>query len=341
MRAPDLRLGVALRPNPCLQSVERGALGPCGLLHCLLSLCVGRHRIPRIHVAHPLHLQFLVRLFLFRHARQADVQERARPALPATYGEVPVGQRVGVSPVEGVMNGKLREPCAGVLQCPFQPVGGDYLVVPGSAARVHRGDCSVAKVSEGAERVEGGLRHGRRVAPLRPQRPPPLESLRSPRLDLDDHRIAVGGWLRLLFEEEELRRGPLFFRERHPHRAVGVSGDDHVGTDTNRNSLRVLGVGGIDQPPGPLHRVCHHRLKRVAHFHRRQRLLAGGIGRLVVCRGVPEGAAAVAHRRGAHLYVSLCVEPRRRAGKYIRPRIRCGAGSVDSRSRHVACSSVL
>ena len=258
VRPPTVALGVTLPAHPRLQGVQRGALGLLRLLDGFLSLCVGRHRVPCLVVAHLLVLY--LRLFArFRRSRQADRQEGAASALPAGCGEVPLRQRVGVRPAPDLVSGKLTEPLAGVPQGPLQPCGGNPLPVPGASPRVHRGDHRVPQVTELAERVEGGLGHRRRVAALGSQRSPAAERLRPPRLDLDDHRVAVGGTVRLSLEEEE---------------------------------LRVLGIGGIDLPARPLHRPHHHRLKGVARLHRRQRLLAGGVRGFVARRGVPEGAAA-------------------------------------------------
>ena len=114
------------------------------------------------------------------------------------------------------------------------------------------------------------------MAALRSQGSPALERLRSPRLDLDDHWIAVGGSFRFLVEEEQLRRSRFVSLYRHPHRAVRVSGDQQVRAEAHRDLLRVLGVGGIDLPARPLHRPHHHWLQGVARLHRRQRVLAGG-----------------------------------------------------------------
>ena len=289
--APHRRFRVTLTAHPPLQGVQRGALGLFGLLDGFLSLCVGRHRVPCLFVAHLLVLY--LRLFArFRRSRQADRQEGAASALPAGCGEVPLRQRVGVRPAPDVVSGKLTEPLAGVPQGPLQPCGGNPLPVPGASPRVHRGDHRVPQVAELAERVEGGLGHRRRVAALGSQRLPALERLRSPRLDLDDHRVAVGGTVRLSLEEEELRRSRFVPLYRQPHRAVGVSGDQQIGADAHRHLLRVLGIGGIDVPARPLHRPHHHRLQGVARLHRRQRGLAGGIRGFVARRGVPEGAAA-------------------------------------------------
>ena len=116
-----------------------------------------------------------------------------------------------------------------------------------------------------------------------------------------------------------IQSGTGFRVQRHPHRAVGVTGDDHVRAYPHRHRLRVLGIGGIDLPASPLHRPRHHRLEGVARLHRRQRFLAGRIRGFVVGRGVPEGAAAVQGRRGPHLQVAVGVEPRRRTGEDLRP----------------------
>ena len=115
--------------------------------------------------------------------------------------------------------------------------------------------------------------------------------IRPPRLDLDDHRVAKDGGIRLSLEEEELR-GRFARFHRHPHRAVRVAGHNHVRAYPHSHLLRVLGVGGVDLPARPLHRPDHYRLQGVARLHRRQRLLAGGIRGLVARCGVPEGAAA-------------------------------------------------
>ncbi len=173
----------------------------------------------------------------------------------------------------------------------LQPVGGNPLPVPGASPRVHRGDHRVPQVAELAEGVEGGLGHRRRVAALGPERLPAAEGIRSPRLDLDDHRVAEDGGIRLSLEEEELR-GRFARFHRQPHRAVRVAGHNHVGAYPDRHLLRVLDIWRIDLPARPFHRPHHHRLKGVARLHRRQRLLAGRIRRLVARCGVPEGAAA-------------------------------------------------
>ena len=105
-------------------------------------------------------LSFALRLFArFLSPRQAYRQEGAASALPAGGGEVLVGQRVGVRPVERVVRSKRTESCAGVLQGLLDPVRLDELVVLGAVARVHRGDHRVAGPSSelpvGVERCLG------------------------------------------------------------------------------------------------------------------------------------------------------------------------------------------
>ena len=110
-----------------------------------------------------------------------------------------------------MVGGKLAQPFAGVVQGPFQPVGGDDFVVPRSATRVHRGNHRIAgPSSELPVGVEGGLGNRRRVAALRSQGAPAFERLRPPGLDLDDHLVAVAGSLRPVPEQERLDLGDRF-----------------------------------------------------------------------------------------------------------------------------------
>ena len=258
-----------------------------------------------------------------RRPRQADRQEGAGPALPARHGEVPLRQRVGVRPILDEVGRKLAQPLARVLQGPLQPLGGDDLVVPRPLARVHRGDGGVPQVAVGPQRVEGCLGNRRRVAALRAQGAPAFERLRPPRLDLDDHLVAVGGRGGLVPEEERLRRrlraDGLALGEGHPPRGVGVSRHQQVRADLHRHLSRVLGVGGVDLPAGPFHRPQDDGFEGVAGLHRRERLLGRRIGGFVARRRVPEGAAAAQGRRGAHLKLPVPVEPCGGAGEDLSP----------------------
>ena len=318
--------------HPRLQGVERAALDLLRLLQRFLGFRVGRHRVPRLLVTHllSLDLRLVVRL---RRTRQADRQEGAGPASPAACREVPVGQRVGVRPVPDVVSAELSQPLAGVIQGPLQPVGGDDFVAPRSAARVHRGDGGVPKLSVVTQRVEGGLGHRRRVAALRSQGAPPFERLRPPGLDLDDHLAAVAGSRRPAPEQKRLDLGDRFLPVQwHPPRGVGVSRHQQVRADAHRDRLRVLGVGGGDLPSRPLHRPQDDGFEGVARLHRRQRLLGRRVGGLVARRRVPQGAAAAQGRRGPYLKLPVLVEPRSGAGEDLRPVNVC---------RHVDSSFVL
>ena len=99
-----------------------------------------------------------------------------------------------------------------------------------------------------------------------------------------------------------------------------------VGADAHRHLLRVLWIGGFDLPARPR----HHRLKGVARLRRRQRLLAGGVRRLVARGGVPEVSAALGCRRDPYLDVAVIVELCSRAREDLRP--------VNGLSRHVSTS---
>ena len=278
------------------------------LVERLARLLVG-HRLPRLGVRG----WSLWGLGFRRSARQADVEEGAGLALPVRGGEVPVGQRVGVRPVQGMVVGKLAEPFGGPFQGLPHPLRRHRLVVPDAAAGVHHGDHRVPQLPEGPQGVEACLGHRRRVAALRAQGAPPLERLRPPRLDLDDRLAAEQG---------------------HDARGVGVARHHQVGADLHRRLRRVLGVGGSHLPAGPLHGPQDDGFESVARLQDRQRLPGGRVGRLVARCRVPEGAAAGARRRCPYLELPVPVEPRRRAGVDVRlavHRLRC----------HVLCSFFL
>ena len=190
--------------------------------------------------------------------------------------------------MQHVVGAQRSQPLAGPVEGLGHPLRRYHLEVPLAGAGVHSGDHHVPGLAEGPVGVEGGLGHRFRVAALRAQGAPAAVGLRPPGFDLDDAGLVA--------------------EDGHDSRCVHVARNHQRRAEAQGDHTGVVPVGGFDVPTGAAHGPQHHRLQGVPRLQDGQGLLGGSVGHRILVGLVPEGAAAVARRRGPDLQRPVLAE---------------------------------